>query len=943
METSLASEQRKSGRAGYAFGAFRFDPTPRTLLLADEPVRLGARAFDILGVLLEHAGTVVTADELMARVWPDVVVDETNLRVQIGILRKALARGEGPRAIETVSRGYRFTMPVSRWDRSRAEPALNEGAAHNLPALIATTVGRSETITLLADSLAEQRLVTITGPGGIGKTTVAIAVAQRCLPRFSHGICFVDFSALSDAKFMASTIASALGIGVLASDPLAGLRSHLRGKQVLLVLDTCEHVVESVSRLAEALLSHLPELRILATSREVLRATGEWAHRLRPLAPPPTTTHADGLTAADALAYPAVDLFVQRARAGAGRFELQDADAPIVAAICRRLDGMPLAIEFAAARVGELGLREIAARLDDRFDVLVQGRRTALPRHKTLAATLDWSYHLLPLEERAMLQKLSVFRGAFTADGAVAVAGMAVGQDQEAARSRALTYLSNLFAKSLVTADIGAEVPLYRLLDTTRAFATEKLAAVGDGQWEGAATRHAEYVLSALHAAELEWEGSDPKVWADRHRHLIDDLRGALQWATSETGDLAISAKLMADSSLLWISLSLLDEYGQRLESTFERLTNATVFIDPAISVRLWDVLGHTTFHTSGRMETVAIAFRASLEAAQRAGLVDEQLRALWGLHVCLTHNGDYWESLATLERFATLASKLEDPGVSLTYRRMAALVFHYSGDQAAARSHVERLLAHASSPTCKVRHRGVQHDVRAGARKMLALVLWLQGFPDHARERVLESVELSRSLGQAIPLCFSLAIGAIPIAFWTGDRATAEEYTASLLTCSLEHSMVMWQTYAESYQAILQGKVNPLPEPNVGAHLLEIMATMDASFASETVLARADEGRAGWSTPELLRIRASRILARGDAARDSEAEAVLKTSLEIARRQRALAWELRSATTLAELWIRRDRRAEAFALLSAVHGRFTEGFDTPDLVRAAAVLRDAS
>ncbi|WP_394842207.1 helix-turn-helix transcriptional regulator [Pendulispora brunnea] len=926
---------------GYAFGDFRFDPTPRTLLLADEPVRLGTRAFDILRVLLEHAGTVVTADELMARVWPDVVVDETNLRVQIGILRKVLARGEqGPRAIETVPRGYRFTLPVSPWDSSLAEPPSSELATHNLPALLATTIGRTETITLLTDTLAEQRLVTVTGPGGIGKTTVAIAVAHRCLPRFSHGVCFVDFSALSDAQFVASAIASALGIGVLANDPLAGLLSYLRGKQMLLLLDTCEHVVESVSRLVEALLSHLPELRILATSREVLRATGEWAHRLRPLSHP---SHTDGLNATDALAYPAVDLFVQRARAGVNRFELQDDDAAIVAAICRRLDGMPLAIEFAAARVGELGLREIAARLDDRFGVLVQGRRTALPRHKTLAATLDWSYHLLPPEEQTMLEQLSVFRGAFTADAAVAVAGIADEQSEEAARLDALTCLSNLFAKSLVTADIGAEVPLYRLLDTTRAFAAEKLAAAGDGESEAVAWRHARYVLSALRAAELEWEGSDPKLWADRHRYLIDDLRGALNWATSVTGDDVLSAKLIADSSLLWISLSLLDEYRRRLESIFERLTAGTVYIDPAISIRLWDVFGHTILHTTGNMETATIAFRAALEAAQRVGLVDAELRVLWGLHVCLTHNGEYRESLATLNRFGSVAAKLDDPGASLTYRRMAALVYHYAGDQAAARIHTEHLLAHASNPACKVRHRGVQHDVRAGARKMLALILWLQGFPEQARARVLESVELSRSLGQAIPLCFSLAIGAIPIAFWMGDRAAAEEFTASLLTCSLEHSMSMWQTYAESYQAILQGNADTLPEPHVGMHLLEIMATVDPSHASEAVLARADEGRAGWCAPELLRIRASRILEQGGAERESKAEAILHTSLDIARRQQALSWELRTATTLAELWHRQGRSAEAYALLSAVHGRFTEGFETADLIRAASVLRDAS
>ncbi|WP_394835820.1 helix-turn-helix transcriptional regulator [Pendulispora rubella] len=916
---------------GYAFGEFRFAPESRSLLLSDEPLRLGARGFDILRILVERAGTVVTTDELLTLVWPDVVVEETNLRVQIGALRKVLSRGEhGLRAIETVPRGYRFTLPVIRWADEAVELPSNEHMLHNLPALLATTVGRTETIELLAESLAEQRLVTIAGPGGVGKTTVAIAVARRCLRRFSDGICFVDFSSLSDPCLVTSALASALGIGVLSNEPFAGLLSHLRKKQMLLLLDTCEHVVDAAASLVESLLSRLPELRILATSREVLRATGEWAHRLPSLSHPSVT---DGLSAADALAYPAVDLFVQRAQATSDRFELQDADAATVAAICHRLDGMPLAIEFAAARVGELGLREISARLDDRFGVLTQGRRTALPRHKTLVAALDWSYHLLPPQEQSMLRQLAIFRGTFTADAALAVAG------SQWSRSAALTYLSNLFAKSLITADIGGETPLYRLLDTTRAFASDKLAR---GERDEISSRHATHVLASLRAAEVDYESTDSQLWTERHRHLIDDLRSAIDWALSESGDRTLGLRLMGNSVLQWYNFSLFGEYAQRLKAIFAQLPESPI-ADPATASRLWEVHGHAMWHTAEPIDTVVGAFRTSLEVARRAGLVDAQLRALWGLHLAFSHHGDYSESLAVAQEYESLAAAVDSPGVTLTSRRMACLALQGMGNLTAARIPAERVLADAVSPARRGRQRGVQFDSRVAIRPTLSRILWLQGYPTQAWECARDGLALARTIGQPLPLCYILTVGVLPVAFWTGKTAAVKELMETLLTSSLEHSLVLSYLFGETYQTVLDGTFDTHHEPKAGAFLSEMVATIDARFATEAALTRGEHDYERWSTPELLRIRAIRLLARGDHESDARAEALLLQSLDVARRQHALAWELRTATTLAEFWKRRNRHTEAFDQLSAVYGRFTEGFDTQDLIRAAAILRAGS
>ena len=433
-EVGLAEDEQPIDLA-YTFGAFRLVPKERRLLLESEPIHLGSRAFAILAALVERAGTIVSAHELMRLVWPGMTVEEANLRVQLGSLRKVLARGEGGRqAIETVPlRGYCFVLPVVQSKAGLAVRPTVE-AEHNLPTLLTKTVGRDAAIELVSKSLATHRLVTIIGPGGIGKTTLALAVAHRSLALFAEGraLCGL-FVPLGPAAGCQRPRIRARHLRAFPENPLTGLLTRLSGKRMLILLDTCEHVVDAAAALAETLLAELPPVHILATSREALRSRGEWVFRLPSLALPSTT---GGLTVEAALAFSSVELFVQRATASQDQFELSDADAPIVAGICRRLDGIPLAIEFAAARVDDLGLREIAARLHDRFSVLTRGRRTALPRHQTLSATLSWSYDLLRPDEQTTLCRLAIFRGQFTAEAAVAVV-----EDEAGGRRRALDTL----------------------------------------------------------------------------------------------------------------------------------------------------------------------------------------------------------------------------------------------------------------------------------------------------------------------------------------------------------------------------------------------------------------------------------------------------------------------------------------------------------------------
>src|SRR3984893_17362394 len=386
------------------FGPFRLSPTERLLEKGGVPFRLGSRALDILIALVERPSEVVSKKELIAKVWPDLTVGEGSLHFHVSALRKALGEGRsGGRYVTNVSgRGYCFVAPISR---AASPPALlRHSLAHSpigLPPSPTKMVGRDETVRFIAEELAARRFLTIVGPGGIGKTTLATAVSHTMLAVFGDAVHYVDFGPLQTPSLVPNMVASTLGLPGNFDDPLAALPTFLRDRRMLLVLDSCEHLIETIASMAERIFVSAPEVDILATSRQPLQVESEQVHRLHPLAFPPDDAP---LTAACALTFPAVQLFVERAAADGSGFELNDADAPIVGKVCRRLDGIALALELAAGRVGAYGIKGIVSLLDGPCRLLWHGRRTALPRHQTLSAMLDWSYNLLPESERVILR-----------------------------------------------------------------------------------------------------------------------------------------------------------------------------------------------------------------------------------------------------------------------------------------------------------------------------------------------------------------------------------------------------------------------------------------------------------------------------------------------------------------------------------------------------------
>jgi predicted ATPase/DNA-binding winged helix-turn-helix (wHTH) protein len=474
------------------FGGYRFVVHSRELTADGAPVALGNRALDVLNVLVEARGDLVTKDELLSRVWPTTTVEENNLQFQISSLRKAL--GDDRDLVRTVSgRGYRFVGEVTVEGRraavegratgveARAESIIDHGRAPalpNLPAPTSAIVGREPHLNDVAALVEANRLVTLVGAGGIGKTRMAIELALRLSPAFEDGVWIVELAGLSDPALVLPAIASAVGWPD-ADVTLEGLAAAVGSKHMLLVLDNCEHVIDAAAGFAEALLHADARLQVIATSREPLRADGEWVYRVPSLDAPPEDQ--DGPD--DVLRFSATKLFVERTRAADPSFQLDERVAAAASLICRRLDGIPLAIELAAARAAALGVEGLASRLNDRLSLLTDGRRTAPPRHQTLRATLDWSYELLTEAERVVMRRLAVFSGEFTLEAAIGVADIG-----EVSRADIVGCLAGLVAKSLVVADMGGPQSRYRLLETMRAYAMDKLAQ--SREFDAVAARH---------------------------------------------------------------------------------------------------------------------------------------------------------------------------------------------------------------------------------------------------------------------------------------------------------------------------------------------------------------------------------------------------------------------------------------------------------------------
>jgi predicted ATPase/DNA-binding winged helix-turn-helix (wHTH) protein len=906
---------------------------------------------EILLALLEHAGERVSKEQLVAHVWPDTTVEEANLRVHVSALRRALADGrDGNRYILTdAGRGYRFVAPITVLSDVGAADSPATKHRHNLPAMLTRLVGRADTVSMLMQQVPLQRFVTLVGSGGVGKTSVALAVAEALLPAYEDGAWLVDLASLADPRLVPNAVAAAVGQDLRADDLRSALIAALRDKHMLLVFDNCDHVIDATAALAVEILKDAPAVHILATSREPLNAEGEHVRRLQPLETPPSRTR---LTAARAMAFPAVQLFVERAAARLPEFALSDADAPFLAEICAKLDGIPLAIEFAAGRVDAFGIRDLTERLDDRLRLLTMGRRTALARHQTMRAALDWSYEVLPEAERLVLQRLGIFAGRFPLEAASRVV-----RSDDVSRSDVADFIADLVAKSLVTADVSGAVALYRLLETTRVYAREKLRE--SGTLEQVARRHAEHYRDLLEGDAAGW-GASPET-INRNRYCIDDIRAALDWAFSPGGDPSIGVAITVAAVPLWMEMSLMAEARDRVERALLSIVPGR---DRAREIQLHAALGTSLFFTAGRSGFAAVS--RNLERAEEIDDVEYQLGALWRLWSYRAMGGEYRRALALAEGFRSTAARAGGPSDRAIGDRLIGLSFHYLGEQTKARHFLEAMLDGYDNGSSKSHIERFQVDQRVAALAPLAKVLWLLGLPDQAARASTDAVNEAQARDHPNSLCYALAVAACPVALLSGDLVAAERTVTTLVDQASRHHMDLWRSWGAGYRGallghqgdavggseLLSGSLRELREKRYFVPLLSLLGDQarilalaghaaEGLGAIDQAIDRAHGTDEHWNLAELLRIKGEIVLRDGSSAPDAVAEDLFAQSLALARSQHARSWELRTATSLARLRRNQGRRQAGHDLLAAVYARFNEGMETLDLRTARLMLEE--
>jgi predicted ATPase/DNA-binding winged helix-turn-helix (wHTH) protein len=926
-----------------SFGPFELSIGNRLLTNGAKAVPLGGRAMDLLIVLVEEANEVVGRRTLIERVWPKRGAEQVSLRVHISALRKALDQNDpGRRYIANVpGRGYSFVVPVTTLSSPTSED-VKRSSIYRLPTRLKRMIGRNDVLAAIRMKLSEQKFVTIVGPGGIGKTTVAVAVAHEMSTVFNSQVYFVDLGALGDTSLVAPAVAAALGISVQTNNVVPALIDRLQEGPTLIILDCCEQLIDGASAIAEQLIHHVPALHLLATSREAMRVEGEHVYELCALACPPADSN---LSAQDVMLYPSVQLLVDRVRVLKGNFELTNADASIAARICRRLDGIPLAIELAAGRIGIFGLSKTAALLDERLNLSWVGRRTALPRHQTLNATLEWSYGLLGEEEKRVLGKLSVLAGGFTFEAAVAVVA-----DNTIDEANVSDCVWELRSKSMIAAR-GQEERL-RLLDTTLAFASRRLAE--SGEENECRRRHALYFCDLFkQGAALEL----PEKIKVLEREL-DNLRAALNWSFSTDGDSKIGVELAAVSAGTWMAIGLLTECREWMTKAIGRLEDANAGPRQELAIR--SALASCMMFTDGMTEESYASWEKTRLLAERLDDTECQLDSLLVLWAHQIRLPNYAGATELADRCGDVAAGSGNRGAIATANYMRGVTYHHSGRILQAEPYFELSLHRDDESSRQSLIKRFGYDRKVDALAVLANLAWLRGCPDQARRLNLTSIAEARQLDHAVPLCVALAWASFNMYVTSPNDPGTEVLANELTDHAAKYAVDSYYGFGLSMQALCRARRSEGEAACATLYRgLEKLSMaryrvfnwiLQAEFARcAAVAGRARQGLAvfeqakidldeiHWCAPELRRIRGELALANGEGLELGRQYFI--GAFELSEKQASLSWALRAATSLVIAEKSAGRKEAAWRTLQSTYAKFREGLETDDLLLAKQVL----
>ena len=894
----------------YCFGNCRFTPARQSLLCGDIPIRLGSRAMDLLHALVRRPGQVVNKNELLNAAWPNLFVEESNLKVNIAALRRALqANGIDVPCIATVpGRGYRFIAPLTvLGPREATLPASIKEIDGALPPS-KPLVGRADALAGIVEALRQTRLLTIVGPAGVGKTSIAIAAARNIGDTEAQAVCFVDLAAIENGQLVVLAISRALGIESQPIDALEGLVDALRDQDQLLVLDNCEHVLATVAGITDHLNHALHRLNIIATSREPLRCRFETVHRLPPLQCPPEDAFLD---AGSAMAFSAIELLVRRAEAHG--YRLKDADVPALASLSRRLDGIALAIELAAPQLKESGPAGLLQMLERDFEALAS-RGNGMSRHKTLTATLSWSYRLLSESEARLLRHLSLFGGTFALDDAIDAFGYLADEQDVTA------WLEALAAKSMVSVNYTGRRRRYRLLDSTRAFANERLIAQGEQQV--AMIAYGRFILALFERAEKEWTWRPREDWMALYGGWSADLRRMIDWAYRSEGQAELGVRLTVAALPFWVEFSTMVESGSRVESALSVLDDLPgdhlLLRMKLVAAHGWNLCYRYPFG-----DELEVTWTRGFKLALEAGSVEHCLRTKMGLAMVQTAMGFHqraFETIADLRRF--MASVGDYSAAPNADRELFTCEF-YQGNIRSGHAGLERLAREHATFGNGGQTSRFQIDRFVNFRNHLSLSTWVVGQHRRALEIAEEALNAALTLNHDLSCAHSLAVAATPIALLCGRIDLAQE-RASLLAERLKSRQIdTWPPFARFHQAAidaargdaeavqrLRDAIAAIRECNFLIHLpLRYVMLAHAALSHDQVtVARQsiDEGvnysrQRGdrWCDAELLHLQGLVCWRDGDA---NGAMRHLRDAIDLGRESGAIGFALRAATSRVKL-----------------------------------------
>lgn len=719
----------------YGIGPFRLDPAAGVVTLEGETVALGARGVAVLSALVQRADKYVAKADILDVAWPGLVVEESNISVQIAAIRRVLATAPGgERWVETLARrGYRFVGPVVVHGDSSSQDA-GRTVRSNLPTPVSLFFGRERELVEIKRLLIGSRLLTLVGVGGIGKTRIALQTAGEVMDAYRDGVWLADLAPLIDSALVPGVVAQVLGLREAAGTPLLKtLCDGVKNRQMLLLLDNCEHLLDGCAALADALLGSAGELSIIATSREPLRVAGEQTYALPPLCLPDPVANAQVMGRSEA-----VQLFVERARKQQANFALTPARAPAIAQLCIRLDGIPLALELAAARIRSLSVEQINARLDDRFGLLNSGMRTALPRQQTLRASLDWSYDLLLPTEKALLCRASVFAGGWTVEAAEQVC-VGEGIDEDAV----LGLIMSLANKSLVSTEDGNGATRYRLLETVRQYARDRLQESGEEtRWRD---RHLGFCLVMAETAESSLGIAQQQAWFERLEPEHDNVRSALSWSSAAGGDSASGLQLAAAIWRFWYVRGFLTEGRGWLSGL---LANTLGESDTGLRAKALSGIGVLAWR-QGDYPAATAFLDESLSIRRLLGDQRGIAISVNNLGNVARDQGDYSSARARYEEALTIRRELGDrQGVAMALGNLGTLACE-QGDYSIGRA------LHEESLTI-MREQGDRHGISASLNNLGELA-YDQGDFLSARALYEESLAIKRKLGERWGIATSL------------------------------------------------------------------------------------------------------------------------------------------------------------------------------------------